>query len=298
MVPVHESRILCDRLSPGARVPGKHLNMHSAPLQASPPSATTFLSPKVNQTQPDNSNRPTTTSTPSSNPHAPIHTTPITNATHTSPHTQQGHIRPAPAPCRTLPRLPSRTQREREREKTSNNEPPTANRPTRPDPIQPIGGFPPPRPAPPSTASRHHHHHHVSHEPGMARRRPWCAAYTGPGVMHRAGPGRLLEWGEEGNTIDDAIPRERWSRHTHIPSSRPAFQARLSSSSSMSPSRDPSHHPPSIDRPTLSSPVTHRGRTAHVSPHPSRSRLSPTAVSLVVCSRVSPTTRTTSHPPV
>lgn len=104
--------------------------------------------------------------------------------------------------------------------------------------------------------------------------------------------------GGEGNTIDDAIPRERWSRHTHIPSSRPAFQARLSSSSSTSPSRDPSHHPPSIDRPTLSSPVTHRGRTAHVSPHPSRSRLSPTAVSLVVCSRVSPTTRTTSHPPV
>lgn len=135
MVPVHESRILCDRLSPGARVAGKHLNMHSAPLQASPPSATTFLSPKVNQTQLDNSNRPTTTSTPSSNPRAPIHTTPITNATHASLHTQQGHIRPAPAPCRMLPRLPSRTQREREREnkqqRTANRQPPD---PTRPDP--------------------------------------------------------------------------------------------------------------------------------------------------------------------
>lgn len=140
--------------------PGPKLFTHSTSFRHRHLPATTFPSPKanLNQTSLDNSNRPTTTSIPSSNPRAPSHTTPIANATHASPHTRAA--RPHPTRAGALqdasPLSLKDPAKEGRGKETSNNEPPTANRPTRPDPIRSIrsAGFLLLAPRPPEARHR------------------------------------------------------------------------------------------------------------------------------------------------
>lgn len=105
--------------------------------------------------------------------------------------------------------------------------------------------------------------------------------------MHRAGLGRLRGGRGEPRQKDYTARKMEPDTYTSHPL---GLLSKLGCRCSLHrPVTRPTHHPNSSIDLTLSPPVTHRGRTAPVSPHPSRSRLSPTAVSLVVCSRVSPT---------
>lgn len=214
----------------------KSVNTHSTSFRHRHLPATTFPSPKGNQTHLDNSNRPTTTATPPrtrSNPYHPSPTPPTP-----PPTPSKATSDPRRRLAGRFPAFP-RGPRERERKKRApkNRQPPTARPdPARSDPADRRVSSSSPR-APPK--------HCIappprSHEPGMARRRrPWCAACTGPGQRQPTGLGstdgrdapcrsRAFAWGGGGTSTKRLYREKDGARHIHVPSSRPAIQTRLS----------------------------------------------------------------------
>lgn len=235
----------------------KSVNTHSTSFRHRHLPATTFPSPKGNQTHLDNSNRPTTTATPPrtrSNPYHPSPTPPTPPPTPSKATSDPRRRLAGRFPA--FPRGPRERERgKNERQRTANRQPPD---PTRPDPIQPIGGFPPPRPAPPlSTASRHHHvptspAWHAADDPG-ARPAPVRASGSRldwarrTGVMHRAGLGRLR--GGEGEPRQRDYTARKMEPDTYT--SHPlGLLSKLGCRCSLHrPVTRPTHHPnPSIDR--------------------------------------------------